>query len=71
MCGLLPEEKPDGFRWGIGAWLRKKSGSQWQGHVVGFYSTGFTPEGYAIESDVHRHSVQIYPASALEEVPDD
>lgn len=62
--------KPAGFTHAYGTRLRKKSGSEWQGRVVGFYSTAFTSEGYAIESEVHRHSVQIYPASALERVPD-
>lgn len=63
-------EKPRGFAFGFGDRLRKKSGSEWQGKVVGFYSTEFTPEGYAIESEAHRHSVQIYPVGALERVPD-
>lgn len=46
--------------------VRKRSGSQWQGSVVGEYSTTLTPEGYAVESDTHSGSVQIYPAAALE-----
>ena len=46
--------------------VRKKSGSQWQGIVVGEYSTELNPEGYAVESESHAGSVQIYPASALE-----
>ena len=46
--------------------VRKKSGSQWQGKIVGEYSTELTPEGYAVESDTHAGSVQIYPAQALE-----
>ena len=46
--------------------VRKRSGSEWQGHVVGEYSTKLTPEGYAVESDTHAGSVQIYPAAALE-----
>ena len=60
-------ERPLGFLWGFGANLRKKSGSEWFGKVVGFYSTELTPEGYAIESAVHRGSTQIYPVNALEE----
>lgn len=44
----------------------KKSGSAWQGIVVGEYSTDLTQEGYAVESEAHPGSVQIYPASALE-----
>lgn len=46
--------------------VRKKSGSEWQGYVVGWYSTELTPEGYAVESETHKGSVQIYPAAALE-----
>lgn len=57
---------PEGFRWGFGTALKKKSGSNWYGKVTGFYSTEQTPEGYAVESWVHRGSVQFYPAQALE-----
>lgn len=46
--------------------VKKKSGSEWQGTVCGWYSTELTPEGYAVESASHKGSVQIYPASALE-----
>lgn len=46
--------------------VRKVSGSQWTGIVVGEYSTELTPEGYAVESSTERGSVQIYPAKALE-----
>ena len=51
-----------------GELVRKKSGSEWEGYVVGYYSTDLTPEGYAIESSTHLGSVQIYPAKALEKV---
>ena len=50
----------------IGDHVRKKSGSEWQGHIVGWYSTELTHEGYAVESETHKGSVQVYPASALE-----
>jgi hypothetical protein len=50
----------------IGDRVRKKSGAHWQGRIVGTYSTKLTPEGYAVESDSHPGSVQIYPAAALE-----
>lgn len=55
----------------IGDTVRKKSGSEWEGAVVGFYSTSLTPEGYAVESSSHAGSVQIYPAKALEAVNND
>jgi dihydrofolate reductase (trimethoprim resistance protein) len=69
---LDPDERlrqawPDTHRtFGIGDSVRKVRGSQWHGRVVGWYSTELTPEGYAVESDRERGSVQIYPASALE-----
>lgn len=50
----------------LGQIVKKKSGSEWQGTVVGWYSTKLTPEGYAVESSTHKGSVQIYPATALE-----
>jgi hypothetical protein len=50
----------------IGDRVRKTKGSEWQGKIVGTYSTALTPEGYCVESEVHKGSVQIYPASALE-----
>ena len=51
--------------------VKKKSGSEWQGYIVGWYSTELTPEGWAVESETHKGSVQIYPANALERVVDD
>lgn len=51
--------------------VRKKSGSEWQGRVVGYYSTDLTPNGICVESDAHAGSVQIYPAHALEQIGDD
>ena len=56
--------------WEMGTRLRKKSGSSWQGPVVGYYSTELTDVGYCVESEREPGSVQIYPASALEPVPE-
>jgi hypothetical protein len=50
----------------LGDTVRKVSGSQWHGTIVGTYSTKLTPEGYAVESFTEVGSVQIYPAKALE-----
>ena len=50
--------------------VRKISGSEWQGRVVGFYSTRLTPIGYAVETEHHTDSIQIYPEGALERVAD-
>jgi hypothetical protein len=52
----------------MGEMVEKKSGSNWHGRVVGFYSTSLTGEGYAIESVNEPGSVQIYPAKALRSV---
>ena len=52
----------------MGDRVRKKSGAAWQGHVVGWYCTKLSPEGYAVESESHPGSVQIYPVAALERV---
>jgi len=60
---IKPEKPKPRFK--IGDYVRKLSGSEWVGYVVGTYSTELTPEGYAIESAYHQGSVQIYPAAAL------
>lgn len=59
-----------GPKFALGDRVRKIKGSSWQGRVVGTYSTSLTPEGYAVESEAHAGSVQIYPAAALERVED-
>lgn len=56
------------FPFRLGDIVRKKSGSEWQGKVVGFYSTKLTPQGVAVESSSHTGSVQIYPCHALEHI---
>ena len=63
----IAQTAPQGkFR--MGDLVKKTSGSEWVGHVCGTYSTPLTPEGYAVESEAHAGSVQIYPAKALEAV---
>lgn len=66
----MKEQKPlpVGTTFNIGDRVRKRSGSAWQGLIVGWYSTRLTPEGYAVESEVHSGSVQIYPVAALEKI---
>jgi len=56
-------------KFAMGDRVRKTSGSEGQGRICGTYSTPLTPEGYAVESEAHAGSVQIYPAKALELVP--
>ena len=58
----LPPER----KFGLKDKVRKIKGSEWNGVVVGFYSTALTPVGYAVESACHAGSVQIYPEAALE-----
>lgn len=53
----------------LGDRVTKTKGSKWTGKIVGFYSTEFTPEGYAVESETETGSVQIYPVAALEAAP--
>lgn len=63
----IAQTAPQGkFR--MGDLVKKSTGSEWVGRVVGWYLTEQTPEGYAVESSAHRNSVQIYPAKALEAV---
>lgn len=50
----------------LGERVRKKKGSEWQGKIVGLYMTELNPKGYAVESEAHAGSVQIYPEDALE-----
>lgn len=59
-------ETPSHFTYRMGDKLRKKSGSDWSGTVVGWYSTEQTPEGYCIASKYHKNTVQLYPLAALE-----
>jgi len=67
LAAPIAQTAPQGkFR--MGDLVKKSTGSEWVGRVVGRYSTGQTPEGYAVESEVHAGSVQIYPAKALEAV---
>jgi len=63
----IAQTAPQGkFR--MGDLVKKSTGSEWEGRVVGTYSTEQTKEGYAVESEAHKGSVQIYPAKALEAV---
>lgn len=53
----------------LGTRVRKTKGSSWQGAVVGYYSSSLTPHGVNVESEREPGSVQVYPARALEVVP--
>lgn len=60
------KEARGGWAFAEGDLVRKKSGSWWEGRVVGTYSTTQTPRGYAVQLDKPFGPVQIYPESALE-----
>lgn len=60
------EKAKTGWAFAEGDPVRKKSGSWWEGRVVGTYSTEQTPRGYAVQLDKPFGPVQIYPESALE-----
>lgn len=60
-------EWPDG-PFEFGDHVEKISGAEWSGYVCGFYVTEQTPIGYAVKSDKHANTVQIYPAKALRQV---
>lgn len=64
----VAQTAPQG-KFAMGDRVKKTSGSEWVGHVCGTYSTALTPEGYAVESEAHAGSVQIYPDKALEAAP--
>lgn len=67
VAATIAQTAPQGkFR--MGDRVKKSTGSEWEGRVVGWYSTEQTAEGYAVESSAHRNSVQIYPVTALEAV---
>lgn len=50
----------------LGDHVRKIRGSEWQGIIVGSYSTSLTPVGWVVESESHKGSCQLYPEAALE-----
>ena len=59
------EMNTENWTFRLGDRVTKTKGSSWTGLVVGYYSTTLTPEGYAVESENERGSVQIYPVGAL------
>ena len=63
-----PVAWPVGWAFREGDMVRKKSGSWFEGAIVGFYSTRDTPRGYAIQMQIPTGNgpVQIFPEAALE-----
>jgi R67 dihydrofolate reductase len=53
----------------LGDMVRKRTGSWWEGRVVGFYSTAQTPDGVCVQLEKPQGPVQIYPAKTMELVP--
>lgn len=60
------QEARPGWAFAEGDLVRKKSGSWWEGRIVGTYTTEQTPRGYSVQLDKPFGPVQIYPESALE-----
>jgi hypothetical protein len=58
-------------RFPLGANVRKVSGPQWHGKIVGYYSSSFTPEGLVIEctADGALGQVHVEPAKRMEIIP--
>ena len=58
-----------GFTYQYGDAVCKKTrggkGAHFRGHVVGFYKSSLTEEGYAIESAFEQGTVQIYPLKMI------
>lgn len=65
-CDAGKSEAKPGWAFAEGDLVRKKSGSWWEGRIVGTYTTEQTPRGYAVQLDKPFGPVQIYPESALE-----
>ena len=55
-------------RFPLGTPVRKVSGPQWHGVVVGYYSSSYTPEGLVIECTAEgaRGQVHVEPAKRME-----
>lgn len=60
-----PSTHVEGRTFQLGDMVRKRSGSWWEGRVVGFYSTEQTLDGVCVQMDKPMGPVQIYPASTL------
>jgi hypothetical protein len=65
-CGGSGHIDDCGWAFKFGQRVGKKTGSWWEGRVVGFYSTEQTPRGYCVQLEQINGPVQIYPESALE-----
>lgn len=63
----VPRALVTGGVYSFGDLVRKKSGGQWHGAVVGFYHTTLTQHGVCVESMKERGSVQLYPQVAMED----
>jgi len=52
-------------KWALGVKVKKKSGSEWEGIICGYYQHKNNSWGIAVASSYHAGSVQIYPTSAM------
>lgn len=57
-------------RFPLGSPVRKISGPEWAGVIVGYYSSSYTPEGLVIECTAEgaRGQVHVEPAKRMERV---
>ncbi len=67
LAAVAPDGWPHDADRALGSLAQKKGRSAWRGRIVGWYRTELTALGYAIESSFEKGSVQIYPATALED----
>lgn len=67
---MISVSDPENWKFSIGDCVRKPRGSWWEGRVVGFYRTRYTPRGYAVQMKTPDGNgpVQIYLEAALERV---
>lgn len=66
IIGATYFDPPEHFKFRIGDKVKRKKGN-WRGVIVGYYSTGFTPEGYCVMSVLESGAVHVEPINTLEE----
>ena len=66
----IEQASPDVRTIPLGTRVRKPSGPQWEGVVVGHYSSSFTPDGLVIECTMEgaKGQVHVEPAKRVEVV---
>lgn len=67
--GIEELQWPADAAFALGDLVQKKGRASWRGKVVGWYRTDLTALGLAVESIFEPGSVQIYPQTTLEPLP--